>query len=320
MSRGLFGYVSGTDTVTSYAYADTTITTTVYATAGTYTFNVPSGVDYVIANMIGGGGGTQHGATAGGTGGDSSVAFAAGTITAAGGLPVGTTDTSSTTVRINEAGSRYGSGGRTTKDGSSAIRVQGGDGAFIRCGGTVTPGGTLSVVVGAGGTAGTGGSAGKNGIVWLEYGAGSKRRVELFKSTGTFTPPTGVTTVTAYIKGAGGGVGHGDGGGGDGGNSSVAFSAGTQTATGGQGDYFGRPTPTFIARRGSCANGGGGAYSQWATTTATSWAHGEEGQVLITTGSVTPGTGITVTIGAGGSVDSGTAAGSGVCWIEYFVP
>jgi hypothetical protein len=321
MSRGLFGYVSGGDTVTAYAYADTVISTTVYSTAGTHTFTVPTGVDYVIANIIGGGGGTQQGATAGGQGGTSSVAFTAGTITALGGLPIGTTDTSSTNVVINESGNRFGAGARLTKTGSAAVRVQGGDGAFIRCGGVVTPGQSLTVVVGAGGTAGTNGAAGRSGIVWLEYGAGSKRRCELFKTTGTFTPPSGVTSATAYIFGGGGGAGHGDGGGSDGSNSSVAFASGTASGLGGQGDAFGRPSPTFIARRGQADNTADGAYTQWATTTAQAWAHGERGQMLVASAAVTAGVGITVTIGAGGSSDSGTTgAGSGVVWIEYFVP
>jgi hypothetical protein len=321
MTRSYMGYVSSLTQNTSYAYADATVQTTTYTTAGTHTFNVPTGVDYVIANMIGGGGGTQQGATAGGQGGTSQVQFAAGTITALGGLPIGTTDTSSATVVINEAGNEFGAGSRLTKSGSAVVQVVGGQGAFVRCGGAVTAGGTLTVVVGAGGTAGTNGSAGRAGCVVLEYGAGWKRRVEVFKTTGTYTPATGVTYATAFIRGGGGGAGHGDGGGGDGSSSSVAFAAGTQTALGGQGDAIGRPTPTFIARRGAQDNSSQGAYSQYAASGFASRAIGENGQLLVVSGTVTPGTGITVTVGAGGTTEGGIAsAGSGLVWIEYYAP
>jgi hypothetical protein len=55
------------------------------AFTGSGTWTVPAGVTYAIAHMLGGGGGVGQGTTPG-NGGDSSVAFASGTVISKGGL------------------------------------------------------------------------------------------------------------------------------------------------------------------------------------------------------------------------------------------
>lgn len=323
-SRGTMGYVSGNATQQIYTYASEPLPTLVqFTTLGANSYTVPAGVTYIIANIIGGGGGVGLGATAGGNGAASSVAFAAGTITAAGGANMSTT-----TVGTNGnpptpvTGNRWGSGGYTSRYTSPfGVFMQGANGAFIRAGGAVTAGATLTVTVGAGGTAGTNGVAGKQGTVWLEYYAANKRRCEIFQSSGTFNPPSGVTTVNAFIRGAGGGVGFFDGGGGTGGSSSVAFTAGTQTSLGGVGNVHPRGGfPTYNVSRISAANSGDGVIQAYSNNDNGFILVGERGQERTVQGAVAFGTGVTVTIGTGGLSDQGNAAGSGCVWIEYDLP
>jgi hypothetical protein len=313
------GYVSSLTQNTSYAYADAQYQTTLFTTAGANNWTVPAGVEYVIAHMIGGGGGTQQGATAGGTGGTSSVAFAGGTVTALGGNPYGTTDTSSTNVQTNKTGVNYGDGAMMSKFGGNLVLLtMSGRGAYVVAGGAVTPGATLVVTVGAGGTAGTGGSAGKQGVVWLEYAAGGKRRIETFKTSGTFTPPTGVSYATAYMRGGGGGGGLD--GASDGGDSSVAFAGGTITAEGGSSLLTGRGTPTISVRVSGAANSGEPVRCMAATTSNYWVADGRPSDWLVASGAVTAGVGITVTVGSGGSGDAGATGGSGLVVMEYMLP
>jgi hypothetical protein len=324
MARGLFGYVSGTDTVTSYAYADTTYVTEIFTTTGANTWTVPTGVTYIIANIVGGGGGTGIGATAGGNGTSSSVAFSAGTQTAVGGNHSSTTDTTHAgTSQMNSTPNAFGDGAYTVRNGNNTYCTMAASrGSYIRVGGTVTPGANMTITVGAGGTAGTNGAAGAPGVIWIEYAVGGKRRCDLFTTTGTFTPPTGVTRVTATLRGGGGGTNWGDGGGGDGGTTSIAFAAGTQSALGGKGCNVGRGGFINYGTHVLGANNSGqGGFMSWAATTGpnSSAQFARDGQLRIVDGVVTPGTGITVTVGAGGSSQTGNS-GSGVAWVEYYVP
>lgn len=137
-----------------------------FTSSGTWT--VPTGVTYAVANIRAGGGGV--GSASSGAGGTSSVAFAGGTVSATGGALVNT----STTVRGVRAGAANGGQGamisRNTNDINDGIVVlSAGDGAFIVAGGATTPGASITVTVGAGGTAGTSGAAGGSGYVWIEY-------------------------------------------------------------------------------------------------------------------------------------------------------
>lgn len=146
---------------------------TAFTASGTFT--PPAGVTYAVAYILAGGGGTGRSSSAGGTGGTSSVAFAAGTISATGGLGFQAGGVS-TETGTNIAGTvNSGQGGRLSAITSSGTAEQtsttawGQDGACIVAGGVVTPAVGITVTVGAGGTAGTGGSAGGSGYVWIEY-------------------------------------------------------------------------------------------------------------------------------------------------------
>jgi len=293
----------------------------------TTTYTIPSDVTYVIANITGGGGGTFVGATAATDGGSSSVAFAAGTKTAVGGTAGGSTNTTFVnTNRTQSAGVRFGEGAMTVWANASLAHAKAHDGAFLRVGGVVTPSGTLVVTVGAGGSAGTNGSAGKAGVVTLEAYAGNTMRCDAFLASGTFTPPASVTLVNATIIAGGGSSGQGDWTGVVGGNSSVAFSAGTQTATGGypaNANRFG--FEQYQSNLLPVSNSGRGGILAWAgtTTNVATFIQAGHGQIVETAQTVTPLTGITVTVGAGGagylSPTGVGAGGSGVVWFEYSV-
>jgi len=156
-----------------------------------------------------------------------------------------------------------------------------------------------------------------NGTAWANLG--SVTNVERFTASGTFTPPAGVTYAIAHILGGGGGVGSGAGAGG---NSSVAFASGTITATGGN-------SGAFTAYQGAGGQGVAGvANSGFGGSGIGNRGIGDEGYTIIggngadvvAGGAVTPGTGITVTIGAGGVAGTnGAAGGSGYVWIEFQV-
>jgi len=317
-SRGTMGYVSGNAIEQIFVPTAVSLPTIVEFTAtGATTWTVPAGVTYVVANIIGGGGGV---ATNVGTnaqdGTASSVAFAAGTKTAAGGKHFSTT-VSGTAASVG-VGARYGAGACAFQAGVNKF-LKGSNGAYIRTGGEVTAGGTLVVTVGAGGAAGTNGAAGTQGIVWLEYYAGNKRRIESFQSSGTFNPPSGVTTVQAFIRGAGGssnvdGVGTAAGG-----NTSVAFTAGTKTALGGKPRVsFRGAGPAINGGISGADNSGDGSFSSADGSGYSSFAEGERGQEMTVQGTVAFGTGVTITIGAGVTY-TGTS-GSGCVWIEYDLP
>lgn len=129
------------------------------------TFTPPAGVTYAIAHIRAGGGGLGAGS---GNGGNSSVAFAGGTITAIGGNNVGNAGIAGS----NTAGQANSGQGAT---GDVDIGIRGfariaSDGAYIVAGGAVTAGVGITVTVGAGGVAGgAAGAAGGSGYVWIEY-------------------------------------------------------------------------------------------------------------------------------------------------------
>ena len=141
-----------------------------FTSSGTWT--VPSGVTYAIAHILGGGGGIAIDATDAGDGGDSSVAFASGTVTANGGSKAAVAGYSSNVIGpvpyAAKANSGHGAFGVNGKINSAAAgRAE--DGALIVAGAAVTPAASITVTVGAGGTAGTSGAAGGSGYVWIEY-------------------------------------------------------------------------------------------------------------------------------------------------------
>lgn len=141
-------------------------TTKVTAFTASGTFTPPTGVTYAIAHIRGGGGGVG---TSAGTGGTSSVAFAGGTVTAAGGAPAD---------KVVETGSNTTAGAANSGNGAHGVHdrsvtyypyMEAQAGAYIVAGGAVTPGVGITVTVGAGGAAGTSGAAGGSGYVWIEF-------------------------------------------------------------------------------------------------------------------------------------------------------
>ena len=135
-----------------------------FTSSGTWT--VPAGVTYAIAHMRGGGGGI--GTSRGGTGGSSSVAFAAGTVTADGGIGARLFTVSNGSVNAGATNSGHGAtgGGNSSSEGHGQSAQ---DGAFIVQGADVTPAASITVTVGAAGTAGGSGAAGGSGYVYIEY-------------------------------------------------------------------------------------------------------------------------------------------------------
>jgi len=138
-----------------------------FTASGTWT--VPAGVTYAIAHMRGGGGGAGSGASAG-AGGNSSVAFASGTVSAAGGNGgVSEAVGSAYTIRTFAGKPNSGHAAKYIRGTQNMMVEATDDGAYIVAGADVTPAASITVTVGAGGTAGTSGSAGGSGYVWIEY-------------------------------------------------------------------------------------------------------------------------------------------------------
>lgn len=144
-------------------------TTKVEAFTASGTWTVPAGVTYAVAHIRAGGGGI--GSASSGTGGTSSVAFAGGTVSATGGL--------GSNLNINQTAglagvANSGKGAQIVAEanfgmGNVAYYNTGQDGAYVVAGNSVTPAASITVTVGAGGTAGTNGKAGGSGYVWIEY-------------------------------------------------------------------------------------------------------------------------------------------------------
>ena len=141
-----------------------------FTASGTWT--VPAGVTYAIAHILGGGGGAGRGSS--GTGGASSVAFAGGTVSAAGGLPLDATAIYSLDAVARAGANNSGDGAAffglhgSNAQWGSGTRF-GGRGATIVAADSVTPAASITVTVGAGGAAGTNGAAGGSGYVYIEY-------------------------------------------------------------------------------------------------------------------------------------------------------
>jgi hypothetical protein len=159
-----------------------------------------------------------------------------------------------------------------------------------------------------------------DGTNWANIGG--VQNVTAFTASGTFTPPAGVTYAVAYIRAGGGGIGRA-GAGGAGGTSSVAFAAGTISATGGPGCSLDHGAPDSSTSTAAQANSGFGAFMSINEQSTGGGMAGQaiDGAFIVAGGAVTPAVGITVTVGAGGTAgsNSGAAGGSGYVYIEYFV-
>jgi len=157
-----------------------------------------------------------------------------------------------------------------------------------------------------------------DGSAWANLG--SVTNVAAFTASGTWTVPTGVTYAIAHCRGGGGGVG--DSGSGNGGTSSVAFSGGTVSATGGGLSNANLPYST-VNSGARAANSGQGAFRsvfRGADVGNSAVHNGGDGAYIVAGGAVTPAASITVTVGAGGTAGTnGSAGGSGYVWITYEV-
>jgi hypothetical protein len=156
-----------------------------------------------------------------------------------------------------------------------------------------------------------------NGTSWANLG--SVTNVAAFTASGTWTVPAGVTYAIAHIRGGGGGIGTASAG--AGGNSSVAFSGGTVTATGGNANNNAAWPGTYSTSAGVANSGEGAVGSGGNAGNGYGFAIlGGNGAYVVAGGAVTPAASITVTVGAGGTAGtSGAAGGSGYVWIEYQV-
>jgi len=172
LAEGQLCYLEDTNKVQYYdgaAWANLGSVTNVEAFTASGTFTPPAGVTYAVAHIRAGGGG--NGTASAGAGGNSSVAFAGGTITATGGNAANKAFGANELVAIAGV-ANSGLGARGSNNRSTEAQIQSlpaGDGAEIVAGGAVTPGTGITVTVGAGGTAGTSGAAGGSGYVWIEY-------------------------------------------------------------------------------------------------------------------------------------------------------
>jgi hypothetical protein len=141
-----------------------------FTASGTWT--VPTGVTYAIAHILGGGGGVGAAATAG-AGGASSVAFAGGTVSSNGGSKG--LGVNNTTSAINGEAGQANSGRGANRAGSGNVGTtelgseKGTDAQWVTAGDSVTPAASITITVGAGGSAGTRGAAGGSGYVFIEY-------------------------------------------------------------------------------------------------------------------------------------------------------
>lgn len=160
-----------------------------------------------------------------------------------------------------------------------------------------------------------------NALVFVTGGKTTVTNVAAFTATGTWTVPAGVTYAIAHIRAGGGGCG--TSGSGNGGTSSVAFSGGTISATGG--NAANSPGATVRATSAGPANSGWGAsYQAWDNngfdTGIAMGSVATAGAYIVAGGAVTPAASITVTVGAGGTAGTaGAAGGSGYVWIEFQV-
>jgi hypothetical protein len=174
LREGMVSYLKDTDSLELYdgsawaAVGGATMIKKVEAFTASGSWTVPAGVTYAIAHMLGGGGGGAGQSTTGGAGGTSSVAFSGGTVSATGGRGGAVTAFATNRVPAAEA-ANSGRGGASNSDTYGGYNNRGAHAEWIVAGDTVTPAASITVTVGAGGTAGTGANAGGSGYVWIEY-------------------------------------------------------------------------------------------------------------------------------------------------------
>lgn len=308
---------------TSYTYV-------VGANGGNSTFTGDSGT--VTAH--GGKAGSSDGATggAGGTGSTNATHFDGGAGAAGSGGPGGSGSQSQSSQSFTSSGTfnapsdlsgnvqAYvwgggGGGGAGGTDGAGS----GGGGGFTSSSVTVSPGGSVTVTVGAGGSAGTSGSSstqgGSSAFGSVTAGGGGRGATNGFGIGGSGgTHSGGSGNVSTGLVGAGGGGGaslggdgqggtNGGGGGGQGGNGGGAGGLDTAGGDGGNGGTSGSKTGKNGAAPGG---GGGGGYGNSTSSSGGSGARGKV-EVFYTETTAAPDAAIG---GGGGSSGGTTSAGN----------
>jgi hypothetical protein len=161
-----------------------------------------------------------------------------------------------------------------------------------------------------------------DGSSFIGVGGSMSKRIARFTASGTWTVPTGVTYAIAHMIGGGGGIGSASSG--NGGASSVGFSGGTVSATGGNGVNIANLTLEPRATAAQANSGQGGQYFARGDGVGVSGNVGGgqlafNGNQIVAADTVTPAASITVTVGAGGVAGTnGAAGGSGYVFIEYY--
>jgi hypothetical protein len=240
-----------------------------YTTPGTYTFTVPDGVTSICAVLVGGGGSSADntsGPVAGNPGGDSEIS---GVITAGGG------------------------GGAAAFSGSFSISGAGGTGTALVPGvigggnGGTPQNASASQSIGGGGAGGYSGNGGSSGGTGAGGGGGG----------GTSWSDSSIPV--SSVAGGGGGVGLlGQGSSGQAGTATQATAGGGGGSGGAAGVSTG--TPPYDGNNGGLYGGGGGG-NQYNSA----GGGGGGGLRYINNYAVTPGSTLTVIVGAGGAAPGG---------------
>lgn len=327
-------------------YVGSNSTTTVsYTTAGTYTFTVPSTFQGLSVTVKGGGaGGTGCDGVGGpyaggGSGGASSFN---GTVIANGGGQFSDGTASGGDTNITGGGATGGVGSYAACNGIN--NSQGGNGGSATkyfTSATLTPGSSVTVVVGSGGSGGgtvftspNGGTGsvsisysniyGTNGF-HLNFASASNPGADANASTnlvtqtitttgaGTFTVPNYVGTMTVQLWGAGGGGGAGSsdsgGNGTAGGNTTFSPALGTLTAGGGGGGFAGYAS--FLSGPAGPTASGGNINTNGSAGGMSNW-YGGNGGSAPNGGAGGAGTGAnTLTTGGAGTAPGGGGGGGG---------
>lgn len=217
------------------AHAVITASTTVYATAGTFTYIVSTNACNVDVAAWGAGGAGFDGTNSGGGAGGGGGAFASSTLNT---LTIG----SSYTIVVGAGGSTSGANGANSTFNTSTVIAEGGKG-----GTTVTTGeGVAGLAANSTGVITRNGGQGGSGNNGDDGGGGG-----------------GGGAGQHGVGGAGGDASTtvgGGGGGGDGGNAGSGSTGGTSTngGAGGNGDTNGATTPNGVVGFSDADGGGGG--------------------------------------------------------------
>ena len=162
----------------------------------------------------------------------------------------------------------------------------------------------------------TGGLQVWTGSAWVRIN--KVRKAVTFNSSGSWTPPAGVTYAIAEMAGGGGG------GSGNGSSSSVVFTSGTVTAVGGA-SAAGASGLTSGSSSSGPANSASGS-SFWGYTVPTTYGSslrfasvvGLPSVVRTAGGTCTPGSPVTVTVGAGGNSGNPNFSSGGSGWVTIY--